>query len=99
MPVTEILGAIGTMLVIAGYVPQVRHLAKEHCSAGISLPAFLLWCASSILFLIHAVVIRDPAFISVQIVSLAANGLIAFYARRYQGQFCPTHGGLRGQRG
>src|SRR4051794_7715831 len=40
MAVSQLPGIVGTLIVIAGYVPQVRHLIKEHCSAGVSTPAF-----------------------------------------------------------
>jgi uncharacterized protein with PQ loop repeat len=56
---TQLFGVVGTLTVIAGYVPQVRHLIKEHCSAGVSTQAFVLWCSSSLLFLIHALMIHD----------------------------------------
>ena len=93
MPLSQLLGVVGTVMVVLGYVPQVRHLIKEHCSAGVSTPAFALWCSSSLLFLVHAVVIGDAVFISVQVLSLVANGFVVFYSRRYRGQFCPIHGG------
>jgi uncharacterized protein with PQ loop repeat len=93
MPVSQLFGVIATLMVVAGYVPQVQHLIKEHCSAGVSTPAFVLWCSSSLLFLVHAVVIRDAVFVSVQTLSLIANGLVVYYSRRYRGQLCPIHGG------
>jgi uncharacterized protein with PQ loop repeat len=52
MTATQILGFLGTGLVIVGYVPQIVHLVKERCTAGISISAFSLWCAASLLFLI-----------------------------------------------
>ena len=66
MTTTQILGFVGTGLVIVGYIPQVVHLIKERCTAGISVAAFSLWCAASLLFLIHAAVIRDAVFVVVQ---------------------------------
>jgi PQ loop repeat len=33
MTTTQILGLVGTGLVIVGYVPQIVHLIKEHCTA------------------------------------------------------------------
>jgi uncharacterized protein with PQ loop repeat len=93
MVVSQLPGIVGTIMVIAGYVPQVRHLIKERCSAGVSTRGFALWCASSMLFLVHAVVLRDAVFVIVQVLSLVANGSVVFYARRYRGQFCPVHGG------
>ncbi len=95
MPVSQLPGAVGTIMVVAGYVPQVHHLIKEHCSAGVSTPAFALWCSSSLLFLVHAIVLRDAVFVSVQILSLVANGFVVFYSMRYRGHFCPIHGGAQ----
>lgn len=57
MAITEILGFAGTGLVVVGYIPQIVHLLKERCTAGLSIRAFSLWCAASLLFLIHAAVI------------------------------------------
>ena len=68
MTPSQILGFVGTGLVVTGYVPQIVHLIKERCTAGISIPAFSLWCAASLLFLIHAVEIRDIVFVGVQTV-------------------------------
>ena len=91
MAASQILGFAGTVLVIGGYVPQVVHLIKERCTAGMSIPAFALWCAASFLFLIHAAMIRDPVFVGVQIVNLAAGALILVFCKRYQGEVCRFH--------
>ena len=91
MTATQILGFVGTGLVIVGYVPQIVHLVKERCSAGISISAFSLWCAASLLFLIHATVIRDAVFVVVQTVNLVAGGLIVAFCKRYEGEVCPFH--------
>jgi uncharacterized protein with PQ loop repeat len=56
---SQILGFLGTGLVIVGYFPQVFHMVKERCAAGISIPAFALWCSASLLFLLHATMIGD----------------------------------------
>jgi uncharacterized protein with PQ loop repeat len=95
MRISQILGAIGTGLVIGGYLPQVRHLLKEHCSAGLSSIAFALWCSAALLFLTYAVVIHDIVFIAVQSVTLVANGFILMLTRRYEGQLCVFHRGPR----
>jgi uncharacterized protein with PQ loop repeat len=90
MTTSQIFGFLGTGFVIAGYIPQIAHLVKEHCTAGISIPAFVLWCVASFLFLIHAAVIRDPVFVGVQTVNLVAGGLIVGFCKRYEG-VCPFH--------
>ena len=91
MTTTQILGFVGTGLVIVGYVPQIVHLIKQRCTAGISVAAFSLWCAASLLFLIHAAVIRDAVFVGVQTVNLLAGGLIVVFCKRYEGEVCPFH--------
>ena len=91
MTTSQILGFVGTALVIGGYIPQIVHLIKERCTAGISIPAFSLWCAASLLFVIHAAVIRDSVFVGVQIVNLVAGGLIVVFCKRYEGEVCPFH--------
>ncbi len=95
MRIFQMLGVVGTGLVIGGYLPQVRHLIKEHCSAGLSLTAFALWCSAALLFLTYAAVIHDAVFLVVQSVSLLANGFILVLTKRYEGQLCLTHRGPR----
>jgi uncharacterized protein with PQ loop repeat len=91
MNVSQMLGFLGTAFVITGYVPQIHHLVKERCTAGLSVPAFAVWCAAALLFLIHATMIRDVVFVGVQIVNLAAGSVIVVFCKKYDGQVCPTH--------
>jgi uncharacterized protein with PQ loop repeat len=93
MTISQALGAVATGLVIAGYVPQIVHLIRQRCTAGISALAFSVWCFASLLFLIHAAMIRDEVFISVQAVNLVAGGLIVWFAKKYDGEVCPFHRG------
>jgi uncharacterized protein with PQ loop repeat len=91
MTTTQILGFAATGLVIVGYAPQVVHLIRERCTAGISISAFCLWCTASLLFLIHAVMIGDAVFVGAQTVNLVAGGLIVGFCKRYEGEVCPFH--------
>ena len=88
---SQILGLVGTGLVVVGYAPQIVHMVSERCTAGISVAAFVLWCSASVLFLIHAMQIRDAVFVGVQLVNLTAGGFIAWYSRRHRGEVCPFH--------
>ena len=87
----EILGFLGTATVAIGYLPQIIHLAKERCSAGISLIAWRIWLVSSFLIFSHAVQRLDYVFIVLQSVHIVAIILIVWLARRYRGMTCPFH--------
>ena len=88
---TKILGVVGTGLVAVAYIPQIVHLIKERCSAGISINAYALWFAASVLFVVHAIAIRDLVFTLLQVVNFAAIVVIVAFARRYRGQACASH--------
>jgi uncharacterized protein with PQ loop repeat len=90
---SEGLGMMATGLVIAGYVPQIGHLIKERCTAGISVAAFMVWCVASTLFLVHAALIDDIVFVAAQSVNLAAGSVIVVFCKRYRGRRCAFHGG------
>ena len=85
-------------MVIAGYAPQIYHLLKERCTAGLSVPAFAIWCSASLLFLLHAAMIRDVVFVGVQMVNLAAGGTIVACCKKYEGHTCPFHLGPQSAR-
>lgn len=87
----QILGFLGTAAVAVGYLPQIIHLAKERCSAGISLVAWGIWLVSSFLIFSHALRRLDYVFIVLQSVHIVAIILIVWLARRYRGMTCPFH--------
>ena len=91
MSLSQLLGFLGTTIVAAAYIPQIRHLVKEHCSAGISMNAYALWCVASIFFLIHGAMIRDVAFVFVQVVNLIAILAILICVKKYGRQMCLVH--------
>jgi uncharacterized protein with PQ loop repeat len=91
MNLSQIPGFVGTSLVAFAYVPQIYHLIREHCSAGISVKAYALWFVASLLFLIHAAMIMDVVFIGVQCVNLAAICVIVICVKTYEKQACETH--------
>jgi len=72
-------------------VPQIVHLIRERRTAGISVLAFSVWCLASLLFLIHASIIGDAVFISLQAVNFVAGGVIVWLSNRYEGEGCPFH--------
>ena len=91
MSFSELVGLTGAALAAYAYLPQITHLIREHCSAGLSERAFALWLASSVLMTTHAVTIGSPVFIVLGVQQILATGIIAFFCRRYRGQACPSH--------
>jgi uncharacterized protein with PQ loop repeat len=47
--VFETVGVAGIVISMLAYVPQVVHLGRQHCSAGISRRAWAMWLVSSLL--------------------------------------------------
>ena len=87
----EILGVTGIAISVAAYVPQVIHLGREHCSAGVSTRAWTMWLTGSLLVCALAVHRQDAVFILLQASSLTSAAVILALARRYRGMVCETH--------
>ena len=87
----EILGIVGIVISVAAYVPQVVHLWREHCSAGVSSRAWAMWLASGLLVGLLAVHRKDPVFILLQVSSLTSAAAILLLARKYKGMACESH--------
>jgi hypothetical protein len=88
---TQIAGFAGAGLAAAAYVPQISHLIKARCSAGISRPAFEAWLLASVLTTARAIAIHAAAFITLGGTQIAATALITLYAARYKDTPCPAH--------
>jgi lipid-A-disaccharide synthase-like uncharacterized protein len=93
--VFELVGVAGISIGALAYLPQVVHLAREHCSAGISSRAWAMWLASAVLVGALAVYRRDPVFIALQATSLSSAAVIVVLASRYRGMFCEAHAYMR----
>ena len=89
--VFEVLGVIGIAISVAAYVPQVIHLGREHCSAGISVRAWVMWLTSCLLIGSVAIHRGDAVFILLQASTLVAALVILTLARRYSGLACESH--------
>lgn len=87
------LGFLGTGLVIVAYVPQVTHLLRARCAAGVSLWAYLTWSAAAALLLGYAIAARDPVFMVLQAYQLLALASICLLSRRHKGRLCDVHCG------
>lgn len=87
------VGFAGTGLVVVAYLPQIIHLTKEGCTAGISIRAYLTWATASALLLIYAISQQDAVFIVLQTYQLIATSLILGFSYKHKGQNCDLHGG------
>jgi hypothetical protein len=88
---TEIAGFAGAGLAGAAYVPQISHLVRARCSAGISRLAFGVWLLASLLTTTRAIAIHAGVFIALGGIQIAATALIMLCATRYKDTSCPTH--------
>lgn len=88
---SQVVGFLGTALAIAAYFPQIAHLVKEHCSAGVSQYAYSLWFLASLLLFIHAFVIGDKVFTLLMGFNTIAHAVILVYVSRYKNSLCASH--------
>ena len=88
---TRIGGFVGAGLAGAAYVPQISHLIRARCSAGISRLAFAVWLLASVLTTACAIAIHASVFIALGGIQIMATALIMFYATRYRDTSCPSH--------
>ena len=86
----EMLGWVGTALVIVAYVPQLHHLYVEKCAWGLSLSTWLIWLVAGALLLSYCIVRNDTLFTFVQVINLTAIVATIILARRGN-RVCPFH--------
>lgn len=91
MDISLVLGSLGVALALIAYIPQIRHLIREQCVAGLSQRAYMLWFAAAALLLVRAGWVQDVVFIVLQTLNVLTTGIILWYIVRYAGKTCPTH--------
>ena len=87
----ELIGLAGIVISVLAYLPQVLHLARQHCSAGVSGRAWSMWLASSVMIGALAVHRHDPVFILLQVSTLLSATAIVLLVHRYRGMICEAH--------
>ncbi len=92
-----VLGLTGAMIAGYAYVPQISHLIKERCTAGLSKSAYALWLLSSVLITINAVYIHSVVFIFLGSVQILSTAIIYSYTSLYHGQICEFHAKIPAQ--
>jgi uncharacterized protein with PQ loop repeat len=86
----EIIGWIGTILVVIAYFPQIRHLYREKCAWGISISTWAIWLVASVFLLIYALLGQGSLFVVVQIVNMLAI-LVTIALAMKSNKVCPFH--------
>jgi len=86
----EIIGWIGTTLVIIAYYPQIHHLYVKKCAWGISVSTWLLWLVASVLLLTYCFYRREVLLSIVQLCNIASIVITIILVRRSNG-ICPYH--------
>ena len=86
----EILGWIGTALVIIAYYPQIRHLWVKRCAWGISVWTWVIWLFASMLLLIYCI-IRGELLLSVVQITNMASIIITIMLVRRSNSVCSYH--------
>jgi lipid-A-disaccharide synthase-like uncharacterized protein len=87
----ELVGIAGIVISALAYLPQVIHLARQHCSAGVSGRAWSMWLASSVMVGAVALHRHDLVFILLQVTTLLSATVIVVLVHRYRGMICVTH--------
>ena len=86
----EIVGWVGTALVIAAYFPQIRHLYIEKCAWGISITTWWIWLVSSAFLLIYAALDGSILFVLVQSINMLEIVTTIILAKNSE-KSCPYH--------
>jgi lipid-A-disaccharide synthase-like uncharacterized protein len=90
MPLEQVIGWVGTALVVVAYLPQIYHLLVRKCAWGISILTWVIWLVGSLLLLSYCILRRDLLFIVVQSINITAIVTTIFLARR-SNNICPYH--------
>jgi uncharacterized protein with PQ loop repeat len=91
MNLSQVVGFVGTVIMLGAYLPQIVHLQRERCSGGISRPAYALWLFASVLILAHAIIVRDPIFVALQLGNAFATSITLLLSVRYKNNLCHAH--------
>jgi lipid-A-disaccharide synthase-like uncharacterized protein len=80
------LGLIGTLIFVSAYVPQIRHLAKEKNSTGISIFSWTVWLIGALLLLAYALYNQDFVFTILTTLEALALLTVIVLAIKYKKQ-------------
>ena len=86
----EIVGWIGTILVIVAYYPQIRHLWIEKCAWGISIWTWAIWLVASLLLFTYCLLRGELLLSIVQLSNIASIAITIALVRRST-TVCASH--------
>lgn len=89
----EIIGWVGTMLVIIAYGPQIYHLWAKRYAWGVSLWMWFIWLVSSTFLLSYSWFRSEMLFVTVQGINILAIAVTILLTRR-SNRICPYHMGV-----
>ena len=89
---TQAAAFVGVALAGSAYMPQIWHLVRTRCAAGISRFAFKVWLLGSLLVTSHAIATRAWVFVALGAVQILATTVILVYATKYALSDCGGHG-------
>lgn len=84
MTTLEMIGFVGTILVVSAYIPQIVRLLKTKNSAGISISAWIVWLVGTFMISAHAIKTGDMVFILLQGLTLILVAAVLILALRYK---------------
>jgi len=77
------IGWLGVALGILVGPPQLYKIIKTKRVDGISIMTYLFLCLALICYLIHAIEIRSPVFVTAQSINLVVNSVILILLVRH----------------
>jgi len=93
MDMIQMIGIAGALISGAAFLPQIVHLIKEQCSAGISRNAYWLWLVAATAIFINAVALASVVFILLAGLQILADMIILIFSYRYRG-VCSFHAAI-----
>ena len=91
----NLIGLTGALIAGFAYLPQIKHLIKEQCSAGISRSAYVLWLISSLLITVNAFYIHSVVFKVLGIIQICSTAAIYIFSTKYKNKVCLFHSNLK----
>ena len=79
-----IIGAIAACLTTFSFVPQVIKVIKTKDTSGISLLMYLMSCLGIFLWMVHGLMIKDPALFYANLVTFILALIILVYKIKYK---------------